>query len=167
MTVLFDLSNQLWFSSYIPLGIILAVSTVALLVIGVLVLFKRLKNVNIISYIALFFCLMLLFVGDFIFFDAFVEQRTNVYVPFKNGEVKSVEGKVENLVKVDSRNNLDETFTVNGVDFSFSPFDMIIGYKDSATYGGKIDSDGILVKIDYVYDVELKKNIIVKLEADI
>jgi len=49
----------------------------------------------------------------------------------------------------------DETFTVNGVRFSYSDFGVTCGFNNSASHGGPI-REGLQVRIHYVGNAILR-----------
>ena len=75
-----------------------------------------------------------------------------------------IEGKVENYHPMPEGGHDTERFTVNGVEFEFSDFDVSdYGYNNAASHGGAI-RQGLKVKIDYFNN--RNKNVILKLMTE-
>lgn len=83
-----------------------------------------------------------------------------VIAPYKNGDYKTVEGYVENY----SPGGRDESFTINGVEFSYSNAIIEQGYRNTASYGGVITHNGQHLKLGYVTKESPTENIIVYIE---
>jgi hypothetical protein len=75
-----------------------------------------------------------------------------------SGEAKYVEGVVENFVPMPYTGHADESFTVNGVTFSYSDYGVTPGFNNTASHGGPI-KQGLYVRIWYVGDDILKLEI--------
>ncbi len=73
----------------------------------------------------------------------------------------TVEGHVENFNPPDSISHF-ESFSVKGVEFSYSDFLIINGFHRTSANGGPIKKDGQLVRIGYINSGG--DNLIVKLE---
>ena len=83
---------------------------------------------------------------------------SNCYHALSSGEASYVEGTVDNFVQLpDQWNEKKESFTVNGVPFSYSDYVVTAGFNKTRSHGGPIHQ-GLPVRIWYV------GNEIVKLE---
>lgn len=83
---------------------------------------------------------------------------------YKAGDSKTVEGKVANYSPMDIEGHGSmESFSVNGVTFSYSDYFAIDGYNNSCVKGGVICENGQEVKIQYVSTVPYI-NAIIKIE---
>ncbi len=68
----------------------------------------------------------------------------------QGGAARVVEGTVQDFVPMPSGGHASERFTVNGVPFSYSDFDLShCGFRNAASHGGPIRS-GLAVRITYV-----------------
>ena len=77
---------------------------------------------------------------------------------------QTTEGTVENYHPMPESGHDSERFTVNGVEFEFSDFDLSdYGYNNAASHGGAIKA-GIEVRIGYFNNGH--KNVILKLETE-
>ena len=66
----------------------------------------------------------------------------------KNGTYKEVEGYVENFDPMPYSGHKNESFSVNGVFFSYSDYGPSAGFNNTKSHGGPID-EGKYVKIRY------------------
>ena len=76
----------------------------------------------------------------------------------------SVSGNVSNFKSADSHGKGEESFSVDGVEFSYAQYEDFIGYHTVSTKGGIIVKNGQLLTIDYIYDEHLEKNIILQIK---
>lgn len=74
------------------------------------------------------------------------------------GTAEVVEGSVKDFIPMPRQGHQDETFTVNGVRFSYSDFRPTCGFNNTASHGGPIRS-GLGVRIHYVGNLILKLEI--------
>ena len=65
-----------------------------------------------------------------------------------NNEYSTVEGKVTDFLPMPFEGHQKEYFIVNGVEFSYSDFEITAGFNNSKSHGGPIDL-GKYVKIYY------------------
>ena len=77
-----------------------------------------------------------------------------------NGQYKIVEGQVENFDPMPYGGHKDESFTVNGIKFSFSDYTVTNAFNNTKSHGGPIDENSY-VKI--YYTAGGKNNYILKL----
>lgn len=80
---------------------------------------------------------------------------------YNRGEYRTVEGYVENFHPM---RKSYETFDINGVEFSYSDYNLHKGYNNTKSHGGVITGDGQHLKIRYVYFNETSGNIILYIE---
>ena len=66
----------------------------------------------------------------------------------KNNKYKEVEGYVENFDPMPYGGHKNESFTVNDVKFEYSDFTVTVGFNNTKSHGGPIDS-GKYVRIRY------------------
>ena len=85
-------------------------------------------------------------------------ERLSLRAQYQAGEFKVVEGVVEDFVPEPYEGHQDESFTVNGVPFSYSYYNITPGFSQSASHGGPIRT-GLPVRISYI------DNLILKLEV--
>lgn len=88
-------------------------------------------------------------------------ETRNIY---NNKQYQTVAGMVENYHPMPSGGHDSEKFTVSGVEFEFSDFDVSdYGYNNAASHGGVI-RQGLNVRIGYFNNGD--KNVILKLETE-
>lgn len=75
----------------------------------------------------------------------------------ENGTAAVVEGPVENFVPMPEEGHAEESFTVHGVPFHYSDFNMTSAFRNTRSHGGPIRA-GVHVRIHY------RGNAILKLE---
>jgi hypothetical protein len=81
---------------------------------------------------------------------------------YDNKQYQTTEGVVENYHPMPASGHDSERFTVNGIEFEFSDFDVSdYGYNNAASLGGAI-KEGLKVRIGYFDNGH--KNVILKLE---
>lgn len=81
---------------------------------------------------------------------------------YKEGDYITVEGYVEEFSPMPYQGHSDESFVIDGVEFSYSDFETGFGYHNAKSHGGVIKGDGQHLKIGYVeYN---NKNVIVYIE---
>jgi hypothetical protein len=83
---------------------------------------------------------------------------------YDNKLYQTTEGVVENYHPMPAAGHDSERFTVEGVEFAFSDFDVRdYGYNNAASHGGAI-REGLQVRIGYFNNGE--RNVILKLETE-
>lgn len=83
---------------------------------------------------------------------------------YDNKQYQTTEGVVENYHPMPAGGHDSERFTVEGVEFEFSDFDVSdYGYNNAASHGGAI-KEGLKVRIGYFNNGS--KNVILKLETE-
>jgi hypothetical protein len=83
---------------------------------------------------------------------------------FKDKQYQTVQGKVENYHPMPEGGHDTERFSVNGVPFEYSDYDLTdYGYNNAASKGGVI-RQGLYVRIGYFNNGT--KNVILKLETE-
>ncbi len=93
-------------------------------------------------------------------FGEYIKTK-NIY---NNKQYQIVAGTVENYHPMPSGGHDSEKFTVSGVEFEFSDFDVSdYGYNNAASHGGVI-RQGLNVRIGYFNNGD--KNVILKLETE-
>lgn len=85
-------------------------------------------------------------------------QQYQLRTDYARGDFDVVEGIVENFDPMPYQGHKSETFTVDGVKFSYSDFQVTSGFNNTASHGGPI-REGLPVRISY------KGNTILKLEV--
>jgi hypothetical protein len=90
-------------------------------------------------------------------FGRFLAARSAV----SSGQAQVVEGTVTDFHPAPREGHEDESFTVNGVRFTYSDYALTGGFRQTASHGGPVRG-GLHVKIHYV--PSLQRNVIVKLE---
>ncbi len=92
-----------------------------------------------------------------------VQKYDQVIGAYKKGNYQTVEGFVENYETMPYEGHAQESFTINGVEFSYSDYTVMQGYHNAASHGGVITHNGQYLKLRYVTN-ELNENIIVYIE---
>ena len=73
-------------------------------------------------------------------------EYQNVYLPYKNKDFQTIEGKIS-AYETDSA---VEKFEISGVKFEYSDRNMMLGYNQIKENGGVIYGNGEKVRIDYI-----------------
>ncbi len=82
---------------------------------------------------------------------------------YKNKSYKTVQGLIENYHPIPKGGHDSERFTVQGVSFEYSDYDLTdYGYNNAASNGGAI-KEGLFVRINYFHNGT--KNVILRLET--
>lgn len=85
--------------------------------------------------------------------------------PYKNNEYKVVEGYVEDFKAMPYTGHSFESFSIMGVEFSYSDYGGSQGYRKTASHGGVITHNGQHLKIGFVeYSNSGGENTIVYIE---
>ena len=106
------------------------------------------------------FCFLLVYNGVLIANS--LNMHKKIAKQYEIGNYEIVEGLVENFEPMPYEGHGDESFEINGVEFSYSDYRKICGYNNAKSHGGVIEGDGQHLKIGYIdYD---KENIIVYIE---
>ena len=87
-------------------------------------------------------------------FGGWIQARDSV----ASGRAHYVEGPVENFVPMPYRGHAAESFTVEGIPFHYSDYEVTAGFNNSSSHGGPV-RQGLPVRIWYT------GNTIVKLEV--
>lgn len=66
----------------------------------------------------------------------------------KSGDYLTVEGRVSDFTPMPRGGHAEESFTVNGVHFAYSDFEIQAGFNHTSSYGGPI-REGLPVRIAY------------------
>ena len=72
----------------------------------------------------------------------------NLKRAYERGDYKVVEGRVENFRPMPFEGHTNESFTVQGVKFSYSDYYLIPGFNKTSSHGGPI-REGLQVRIAY------------------
>lgn len=72
----------------------------------------------------------------------------NARAAYRNGEYATVEGRVSNFHPMPASGHPDESFTVNGVQFSYSDYVVVPCFNHTASHGGPM-REGLQVRIAY------------------
>ena len=97
------------------------------------------------------FCLAIFAIA--LFFVSFIINlyETNIVISeYENGKYNIVEGKVENLRPMAYGGHGNESFDIDGIEFSYSDYAPKTGYYQSKSHGGVITHEGQNLKIGYV-----------------
>jgi len=94
------------------------------------------------------FCILLFMVST----STYIYKYFNVKHKIDTNNVKIVEGYVKKYHPMPYEGHEDEHFTINGVYFEYSDFEIINGYNKSASHGGVITHNGQHLKIKYYKD---------------
>lgn len=137
---------------------------------ALLIIFKKSnseKNKNtsyeLLKVISMFgFCFVLLF--NIIDLFSSLDMYKKVAGGYESGNYEIVEGYVENFVPMHYDGHGEESFEINGVEFSYSDFSKQSGYNNTKSHGGVIEGNGQHLKIGYVYYNSTYGNIIVYIE---
>ena len=106
----------------------------------------------------IFICLWLI-----CFFATELSMHVKTVGAYKRGKYETVEGTVESFYTHNGETYSEESFEINGVEFSYSENIVQSGYHTPKSAGGVIEGDGQHLKIKYVYD-ESYGNIILYIE---
>jgi hypothetical protein len=69
---------------------------------------------------------------------------------FENKEYQVVEGVIENFHPMPEGGHDIESFTVNGVKFAYSDYELIYGFNNAASHGGPLKENGQQVRLSYI-----------------
>ena len=156
--------NYEWLKFIIP-GLVLAVGT------GTLTFSRKARTAFIRNmpervghvFSAIMFGLSLLWVwgaGQSVFMS-----ENDIAGSSKDKSCAVVSGKVENFTPMPKSGHAQETFTVSGVKFGFSDFQITGGFNNTSSHGGPIYL-GRNVRICYVDPYQTGNNIIARLEVE-
>ena len=78
--------------------------------------------------------------------------KQNLYIinRYKTGDYSIVEGTVENYKPMPVEGHANESFSISGIEFSYSNISSMAGYSKTKHYGGVITGDGQRLKVGYV-----------------
>jgi len=93
-----------------------------------------------------------------------VNMHKKTVVAYEEGNYQIVEGYVENFAPMPAAGRADESFEINGVEFSYCDYEMRPGYNNAKSLGGVITGNGQHLKIGYVYYDRTYGNVIVYIE---
>lgn len=103
------------------------------------------------------------FLGFAIFWTSTALMSTyGEYEVLRDAEYKVVEGKVENFDPMPYSGHKHESYTVQGVEFSYSDYNVTNGFNNTASHGGPVNQNSV-VRIFYV--PRGSTNIITRLEV--
>ena len=108
------------------------------------------------------FCFTLFFVAVNLYSSA--DMYKKIVGGYESGNYEIVEGYIENFVPMPYEGHGEESFEINGVQFSYSDYNLHSGYNNTKSHGGVIEGDGQHLKIGYVYYNSTYGNIIVYIE---
>ena len=104
--------------------------------------------------------LLFLFAFNFLGHISIYKEYNSVIV---NRTYQTVSGPVENFKPADSNGKGEEVFSIDGVVFSYTYFEDYIGYHEVSTKGGVVTNNEQLLTINYIYDSELERNVILEI----
>ena len=137
-----------WLSAVVPT----AVAAFTGLAIVAFVKYKTRRVAVVIAYVVLSFMLMTLSPAGVS--DMYARAR-DTYV---KGDYSIAEGTVVNFHPMPYSGHQNETFSVNGVEFSYSDYVIVPCFNNTASHGGPI-RDGLRVRIGYSGNCILKLEI--------
>jgi hypothetical protein len=109
--------------------------------------------------LAVFVCAVFLLLAVYVFNAPGVQDMyARAKVAYLEGRYSTVEGTVSNFHPMPYSGHQDETFSVNGVKFSYSDYVLIPCFNNTASHGGPVH-EGLRVRIAY------SGNCILKLEV--
>jgi len=137
-----------WLSAVVPT----AVLAFTVLAIVAFVKYKTRRVAVVIAYVAMLFLVMTLSPAGVS--DMYARARdTDV-----KGDYSIAEGTVANFHPMPYSEHQNETFAVNGVEFSYSDYVVVPCFNNTASHGGPI-REGLRVRIAYSGDCILKLEI--------
>ena len=102
--------------------------------------------------------IVLIILGVFflsIYIYTYTDNYRNIFLKAQNGQTEVVEGKITNFVPSDFLEHGADHFAINGIEFAVRPHSLAPGYNKTAARGGALNTEGMLVRIEYVvYDNE-------------
>jgi hypothetical protein len=137
-----------WVSAFVPT----AVAALTVLAIVAFVRCKTRRVAVVVAYVAMVFMAMTLSPAGVS--DMYARAR-NSYV---KGDYSIAEGTVANFHPMPYSGHPNETFSINGVEFSYSDYIVVPCFNNTASHGGPL-RDGLRVRIAY------SGNCILKLEV--
>ena len=127
------------------------------LIMGILLIFNRaifrLKRAPVRSGLASVLGIVILIFGMIVMANYLLEYKEYKSC-LENNQVQTVEGVVENFHPQPKEGHASEHFTVNGIYFEYSNFNMQNGYCDIMKENGVIKGNGQKVIIKYIEDSE-------------
>ncbi len=134
-----------WLSSVVPT----AIAAFTVLAIVAFVRYKTRRVAVTIAYVALLFVSMTLSPAGVS--DMYARAKDT----YRKGDYSIAEGTVTNFHPMPYSGHQNETFSVNGVEFSYSDYVVVPCFNNSASHVGPI-RDGLRVRIAYSGDCILK-----------
>ena len=130
---------------------------------------KSFENKNQKLNISLVRIVCLIFIVNIILWSAIViiaqlRMYDKTVGAYTRGEYQIVEGYVENFDPMPYEGHKNESFEINGVQFSYSDYNIHPGYNNAKSHGGVIEGNNQHLKIGYVYINKTYGNIIVYIE---
>ncbi len=83
-------------------------------------------------------------------YQSTVQEYETVVEGYHRGEYLVVEGEVENFSAMPKAGHGTESFTVKGVDFEYTFYEVRYSYHQPLVEGGVIEGDGQYVRIGYL-----------------
>jgi|SRR5215471_10583665 len=137
-----------WLSAVVPT----AVTAFTMLAIVTFVMYKTLRVAVVVVYVVMVFMAITLSPAGVL--DMYARAR-DAYV---KGDYSIAEGTVANFHPMPYSGHQNETFSVNGVEFSYSDYVLVPCFNNTTSHGGPM-RDGLRVRIAY------SGNCILKLEV--
>jgi hypothetical protein len=128
--------------------------------------FDIFRDIYLLFFSVLFFVLFIFFIRPI-----FGSNRSNIELnklkeTYNNGNYEIVEGIVSNFDPMPYGGHKQETFDINGIEFSYSDYGSYNGYsrvfRNTRSHGGPIYA-GAYVKIFYIHDEYWNENFIIGL----
>lgn len=79
-----------------------------------------------------------------------ISNRNKIQEKYKNKDYLVVEGVISNFHPMPKGGHDQESFTVNGVDFEYSDFEIVYAFNNTASHGGPIKKNGQQVRLAYL-----------------
>jgi len=146
--VVLQKSPPSWLSAVVPT----AVATFTVLAIVAFVKYKTRRIAVVVAYVVMLFMAMTLSPAGVT--DMYARAR-DTYV---KGDYSIAEGTVANFRPMPYSGHQNETFSVNGVEFSYSDYVVVPCFNNTASHSGPI-RDGLRVRIAYSGNCILKSEV--------
>ncbi|SRR5579871_513940 len=137
-----------WLSAVVPI----AVAAFTVFAIVAFVKFKKRRVAVVIAYVVMLFTVMTLSPAGVS--DMYARARDS----YVKGDYLIAEGSVVNFHPMPYSGHQNETFSVNGVEFSYSDYVIVPCFSNTASHGGPI-REGLRVRIAYSGNCILKLEI--------
>ena len=134
----------------------------ALIVVSVLLIInrQRLEKHHGREHVILFTTVFFIFSVTWTIWIATLDEDPHgILKAYREGRFEVVEGAVESFKPMPDYGYKDESFTVNGREFSYSSFEATVGFNHTSSKGGPIE-DGIFVRVSHVGNAIVKPEVL-------